>query len=44
MTKQELNKKLKKCGYSDKRIEEIHKEAKNSSNPEYIYHYWGVKI
>jgi len=44
MTKQELNKKLKDCGYSDKTIKKIHKDAENSSNPEYIYYYWGVKI
>ena len=44
MTKQELNKKLKKCGFSDKTIKNILKDAENSSNPEFIYHYWGVKI
>ena len=43
LTKQEINKQLKGCGHSNKRIKEIHKEAKNSSNPEYIYNYWGVK-
>ena len=41
MTKEQITKNLKKGGHSDEAIKEIHKEAENSSNPEFIYHYQG---
>jgi 6,7-dimethyl-8-ribityllumazine synthase len=34
---------LKQGGHDDKRIEEIIEIASNSSNPGYIFHYWGAK-
>lgn len=34
--------KLRKAGHSDARIKEIIKEAQESSNPEYIFHYYGA--
>lgn len=33
---------LAKRGYGKDRIEEVIKEAKESSNPAYILHYWGI--
>ena len=43
MTKKDVIKQLEKAGHAKDKIKEIIKEAKESSNPEYIYHYWGVK-
>lgn len=44
MKKEEITNQLKKAGHSDIRITEIHEEAKQSSNPQFIYQYWGIKI
>lgn len=34
---------LVNAGHSRERAEEIIKEAENSSNPEYVYNYYGIK-
>jgi len=43
MTKEQITKRLKKVGHSNESINEIHEIANKSSNPKYIYHYWGIK-
>lgn len=34
---------MKKTGHSEERIKAIHKEASESSNPDRVYQYWGMK-
>lgn len=41
--KNNLTEKLIKAGHSIKRAKEIIKEAEESSNPEYILNYYGVR-